>query len=639
MPGPMASLANKAMDDDHGRWAPAGFSDRDRVGRRRGRQQPADTVPTADTVVELLRQQAARLGEKAAFNFSYYGDGRNGSQLTYRELDTRSRSIGAHLQDLGAGGERVLVVCRPGLDGIAGIFGILYAGAIAVPVPEQLGPRLASVIADVGARFAVASPDMPAGIRQAMDAMAGRVAGEPLVWCGTDDGDAEDWMAPAIDSDSISVIQYSAGSTRCPKGVVLTHENVMVGLDAIGAADLADHHDVAMSWLPPVHERGLIGGVLAGIYWGASTMLMSPSAFISRPMCWLEAISRWRATMTMAPDFAYRLCVQRSTRAEREMLDLSSLSTAVIHGTELVRAATMQSFADAFAPAGFRAEVFMPVYGLAEASWLVSGGAPEGSVVCHVDRAGLASGWVADARPGVPGAAAVVGCGRPRQQVVIVDPETRLECGADEVGEIWVGGPGVARGYRGAPRATDQIFEAFLAESGGGPFLRTGDRGFVRGGQLFLVGRCPDMVMLDGVHYYPSELEATVAACHVVLLTGRGAAFADDAERLVVVHEVSCPIGEAELELLVQRIQDALADSHGVQSDSILLVEAMRLPTGSDGQIRRSACRWQYLDGDLDTVAQWHASSSADTAGEAREANVVELRNGVMARRQRVCHS
>lgn len=599
-----------------------------------------DVVPTADTLVELLRQQAARLGEKAAFSFSYHGDGRNGSQLTYRELDTRARAIGAHLQDLGAGGERVLVLCRPGLDGIAGIFGILYAGAIAVPLPEQLGPRLASVIADAGARFAVASPDMPASIRLAMDAMVGRAAGEPLVWCGTDDGDAGAWVAPAIDSDSIAVIQYSAGSERCPKGVVLTHENVMASLDAIGAADLADHHDVAMSWLPPHHERGLIGGVLAGIYLGASTMLMSPSAFISRPMCWLEAISRWRATLTMAPDFAYRLCIQRSTRAQREVLDLSSLSAVVIHGTEPVRAATMQSFADAFAPAGFRAEALMPVYGLAEAGWLVSGGAvPEGSVVCHVDRAGLASGWVADARPGDPGTIAVVGCGRPRQQVVIVDPQTRLECGPDEVGEIWVGGPGVARGYWGAPRATDQIFEAFLADSGGGPFLRTGDRGFIRGGQLLLVGRCPDLVVLDGVHYYPGELEATVAACHAVLLTGRGAAFADDAEQLVVVHEVGCPIGGAELATLVMLIQTALNEHHGIQADSIMLVEAMQLPTIPGGAIRRGACRWRYLDGDLDVLAGWHAPASVGLACESPETNVVELAESVLARRQRVSHS
>jgi len=585
-----------------------------------------DIAPTADTVVELLRQQAARCGEKVVFSFSHYGDGRDGDQLTYRELDTRARSIGAALQGLGAAGTRVLVVCRPGLDGIAGIFGCWYAGAIAVPVSERLGPRLVSVIADARATFAVASPDMPDSIRSAVDTLVGQAGDEPLVWCGTEDGDADAWVAPAVDSDSIALIHYSAGSRQCPKGVVLTHENVMINLEAIAAAaGPGDRRDVDVSWLPPHDVMGLISTV----YLGATRVLMAASAFNARPLCWLEAISRWRATSTMAPDYAYRLCVQRSTPAQRAAVDLSSLSTAVITGSEPARAATMQAFGQAFAPAGFRAQAFMPVYGRAEAPGLVSGGSEStGPLVCHVDRAGLASGWVAQAHADDPEAAAVVGCGRPRQQVVIVDPDTRLECGPDEVGEIWVGGPGVARGYWGALRQTDQIFEAFLAEGGGGPFLRTGDRGFLRGEQLFLAGRCQDLVVLDGVHYYPHEIEATVQECHAVLLTGRGAVFADDSEQLVVVHEVSCAIGEAELAVLVQRIQAALADSHGVQADSILLVGAMRLPSAAGGEIRRGACRCQYLDGDLDALAEWHASGPA---GEPRDADVVEL--------QRVCQS
>lgn len=482
-----------------------------------------DIAPTADTVVELLRQQAARLGEKIAFSFSYYGDGRRSHQLTYRELDAQARAVGAQLQQLGAGGARVLVLCRPGLDGVAGIFGCLYAGATAVPVPERLGPRLASAIADVGARFAVASPQMPQSIRSALDSLAGKTNGEPLVWCGADEGDSDVWVAPLVDADSVALIQYSAGSTNWPVGVALTHENVLANLAVIGAAGLGSQRDVGVSWLPTHHERGLIGAVLAPIYCGATTVVMAPAAFVARPMRWLEAISRWRATLTMAPDFAYRLCVQRSTASDLAALDVSSLSTAVINGPEPVRAATMRAFADAFAPAGFRAEAFMPVYGLAEATLLVSGGSEaEVPVVRHVDRAGLASGWIADARPGDSATVAVVGCGQPRQQVVIVDPDTRVECGPDEVGEVWVGGPGVARSYWDAPIQSDQVFEGFLAEGGGGPFLRTGDRGFVRGGELFVVGRCRDLVMVGGVHYYPRDLEATVQDCHAALLTGGG---------------------------------------------------------------------------------------------------------------------
>lgn len=636
----MANLANKAMEDDHGRWATPRFSDRDCVGRSTGLQLAVDSIPTADTVVELLRQQAARLGEKLAFSFSHYGDGRGGDQVTYRELDSRARGIGAALDRLGASGSRVLVMCGPGLEGIAGVFGCLYAGAIAVPVAERVGPRLSAVIADAKARYAVASPELPRSIRSAVDTLAGRADGEPLHWCDTEGGDAAAWVAPNVDGDSVALIHYSAGSARCPMGVVLTHENVMSNLEAIRAAGLGGQRDVAVSWLPMHHERGLIGVAVAGIYLGTTTVLMSPSAFVQRPMCWLEAISRWRGTLSAAPGFAYRMCVQRSTPTERAGLDLSSLSTAVINGAEPVQAATMRAFADAFAAAGFRAEAFTPVYGLAEATMFVSGGAePRAPVVRHVDRVGLRSGWALDTDPNDSDAVAVVGCGRPRQQVVIVDPDTRLECGPDEVGEIWVGGPSVARSYWNARAASDEIFEGFLADGGGGPFLRTGDRGFLRGGELFVTGRCSDLVVLGGVHYYPHDLEATVADCHAVLLSGRGAVFADESEQLVVVYEVSCEIGEAELSNLVSRIESALRESHGIQAHSIALVGAMRLPTTEAGTIRRSVCRWQYLEGDLDALAQWHASSSVDTAGEAREANVVELSEGAMARRQRVCRS
>ncbi len=589
-----------------------------------------EIAPTADTVVELVRQQAARFGEKIAFSYSHCGDGREGAQLTYRELDARARAIGAALQERGAAGARVLVVCGPGLDGIAGVLGCWYAGAVAVPVPQRVGPWLSAVIADVRPGFAVGSPELPRSVSAAVEVLAGSVR-----WCCTVDGDAGAWVAPGVDADSVAVISYAAGSKHCPRGVVVTHENVMVNLDAMAAAGWGGSRDVAVCWLPTYHLLGLLGGILATVHAGASAVLLSESAFVARPMCWWEAISRWRATVTLAPDWAYRLCVQRSTARQHAGLDVSSLSTAIV-GTGTVRAATMRVFADAFAPNGFHAEAFTPVYGLPEATLLVCGGSDRAvPVVCHVDRAGLASGWALDTAPDDPEAVAVVGCGRPRQQVAIVDPDTRVQCGPDEVGEIWVGGAGVAQSYWGAPVQTDRIFEAFLVGSGEGPFLRTGDRGFLRGGEVFVVGRCADLVVLGGVHYYPGELEAAVADCHAGLLTGRGVAFADESERLVIVHEVRCLPGEAELATLIQEIQSALSESQGVQADSILLVSPMQLPSTERGQIRRAACRWQYLDGDLDTVAHWQAPGVTQSM---REANVVAFTETAIARRQRISH-
>ncbi|MGH3969963.1 MAG: fatty acyl-AMP ligase [Mycobacterium sp.] len=577
--------------------------------------------------MELLCQQAARCGEKVAFSFSYHGDGRDSAQVTYQELDTRARAIGAGLQRLGANeGSPVLVLCRPGLDGIAGMFGCWYAGAIAVPVSERVGPALSSVIADVRAGFAVASPATPASVRSAVDTVA-RVRGEPLVWSGTEEGDGGGWVAPVVDAHSVAMIQYRSGS----RGVVVTHGNLMANLAALGQARPGGTHDVGVSWLPTHHGIGLVGAVLATIYAGATMVLLAPSAFMARPMRWLEAISRWRATVTIAPDFAYRLCVQRSTPAERAGLDLSTLSTAM-NGVEPVRAATMRAFADAFAPAGFRREAFMPVYGLAEATGLVAGGsAAPLPVVRHLDRAALHADRVVDVDPDDPGAVEVVGCGRPRAQVVIVHPVTRRSCRPDAVGEVWIAGPSVARGYWAAPAATEQIFGAMPAHARYGPFLRSGDRGFVRGGQLFITGRCSDLVVVDGARYYPDGIEATVAHCHPVLVSGRGAVFAvapksGGAEQLVVVQEVSRRVSEAKFSEILRLIQAAITEHHGVQADSIILVQSMRIPTASSGEIQRGACRSQYLDGDLDPLAEWHTPGPA---GEPREATVVELTQAV----------
>ena len=601
----------------------------------------ADATLTADTLVELLAQQASRLGEKVAFSFSYHGDGRGGAQVTYRELDTRARAIGAGLQRSGViEGSPVLVLCRPGLDSIAGLFGCWYAGAVAVPIAERVGPGVASVIANVGAGFALAAPAAPGSIRSAVDILAARVSGESLVWCGTDDGDAGAWEVPVIDAHTVAMVQYPSAPTRAVRGVVVSYGNLMASLEALGDAWPGDHRDVVASWLPTHHGMGLLGGVLGGVYRGCSTVVMSPSAVMARPLCWLESISRWRATMTVAPDVAYRWCVARSTPAERGGLDLSSLSTAMNVG-QPVRAATMRAFTQAFALAGFRSEAFLPVYGLTEAGGLVSGGAASPlPVVRHLDQAALASDRVVDVASDDPAAVEVVSCGRTRAQVVIVDPISRRPCGPNDVGEIWIAGPGVARGYWEAPAVTEHTFGAMPARAHKGPFLRSGDRGFIRGGQLFVIGRCHDLVVLGGAHYYPYDIEATVAACHPLLVSGRGAVFtvappSGGAEQLVVVQEVSRRVSDTKYADLFHLIQAGLTEHHDIQADSILLVASMRLPTTPDGAIQRSACRDHYLDGELDTLAQW---PTPGTASEPGETNVVELTEDVLARRQRASH-
>lgn len=587
---------------------------------------PEDTTLTPRTLVDLLRQRAERYEDKVAFSFSYNGDDENPTQITYRELDVRARAIAASLQAQGAAGERVLVLCSPGLDPVAGFFGCAYAGAVAVPVHQRLAPRLKSVVPDAQASFALATAETQAHVRDMVD---GLVGGQPLRWCALDTvaGNADEWVAPNVEPSATALVQYTSGSTTSPKGVLVTHRNVLHNVEAIRQAWHGDDQEISVFWLPPHHDAGLIGCIFLQLYVGTTTYLMSPTAFIKRPMQWLEAISRHRGTYTIAPNFAYEMCVARSTPEERAALDLSSLATAV-NGAEPVQGATLRAFADAFASTGFRIGAFSPAYGLAEATVMVSGGTDSPMpVVAHIDRTALQEDRVADAAVDDPATVELVACGPPQggQDVVIVDPVTRVRCAIDEVGEIWVAGPSVADGYQGKPEETKQTFGAFLAETGEGPFLRTGDLGFLRSGELFVTGRVKDLVVLDGRNYYPNDIELTVQGCHPAFLPGRGAIFAvtpeqDGAAQLVVVQEVGRNrVGEDELTEMVSAIQTAVTKHHGIQAHSVVLVEPMRIPTTSSGKIQRSLCRQQFLDRELDTLAEWHAALQPDENAAAKK--------------------
>ncbi len=584
-----------------------------------GWEPPDYASLTAPTLVEQLHHRAARYRDNLAFTFSRDGEEKEVSRLSYEELDARARQIASSLQRQGAAGERVLVVCPPGLDFVAGLFGCLYAGAIAVPVHppvrDHLVPRVESILADAQPGFALSNAEMQSRIKTTVD---GLVKGRPLRWSVTDEaGDDREWVPPDIDASTVAMVQYTSGSTASPKGVVLSHGNLVHNLEAIRQTWKSgfDMIGYGVFWLPPYHDMGLIGGIFETIYVGGTCALMPPNAFIKRPMRWLEAMSRHRAMITAAPNFAYDLCVELSTPEQRAALDLSNLSTAMC-GAEPIRSTTLQSFAEAFAPAGFRPEAFYPVYGLAEATLLVSGGSDSPvPVVQHIDRVALRERRVVEAAAEESTALTLVGSGRPQggQEVIIVDPETRLPSGPDDVGEIWVAGPSVAQGYLGKPEQTEEAFSAYLADSGRGPFLRTGDLGFFRSNELFVTGRRKDLIIIRGSNHYPEDIELTVQACHPALMRGRGAVFSvspgpDVAERLVVVQEVNhFQLGQAELTGIVDAIRTAITERHEIQVDAVVLVEPLKIPTTSSGKIQRSACRQQFLDGQLETVVEWRA--------------------------------
>ncbi len=596
---------------------------------------PDSTVHTLRTLVDLLTQRAAKYGENLAFTFSRDGDENETSQVTYRELDRRARQIAADLQSQGAVGERVLVLCPPGLDFLASFFGCLYAGAIAIPVHppmrEHLLPRVESIIADVQPGYALTTSEIEPKIKPAIDGLPG---GQALRWTITDSDDTgseASWVPPQIDGDSIAMLQYTSGSTSAPKGVVLTHGNLVHNLLTIAEAWGANPdmpHVTGVFWLPPYHDMGLIGGLLETIYVAGHSVLMPPTAFIKRPMRWLEAISRHRAMITAAPNFAFDLCVELSTPQERAALDLSNWTVALC-GAEPVRTATLDGFAELFGPSGFRAESFYPVYGLAEGTLLVSGGSDlPVPMVQHIDRVALGDNRVIDVAADDPNVATMVGCGKPRggQRVIIVDPETRLQCAADQVGEIWVAGGSVAHGYWGAPELSAETFSATLADTGEGPFLRTGDLGFLHSGELFVTGRRKDLIIIRGTNHYPNDIELTVQNTNPALLRGRGAVFSiapepGAAEQLVVVQEVDpSRLSGEQADEAMQIIRTAVTENHSVRTHAVVLVQPLQLPTTSSGKIQRSACKQQYLDGELPVVAQWPAKTPESPAAPQPQA-------------------
>lgn len=572
---------------------------------------------SATNLMNLLQQQAERYGDKVAFGFSPDG-GAELSRITYRELDARARALAAELQRRGAAGRRVLLACEPGLDNAVGYFGCVYAGAIAAPMNETLS-RLKQIATDIQADFALATAEMQTRIRPAIDALTTE---RPLQWCTLDQpaADAAEWVAPDIDANDIALIQYTSGSTKSPKGVMVSHANLMHNMEVVRQRWNGHDGDVAVWWLPQHHDMGLIGGVLEMVYVGVTTYMMPPNTFIKRPASWLEMLSQHRATITGAPTFAYDLCVKTTTPAQRAALDLSNLTHAWI-GTEPVRATTLQNFAEAFAPAGFQLNGIQAAFGLAESALLVTAmQSPEVAGVRYVGRNALGRNQVIDVAADDPDALPMVGCGTELDgmRVLIVDPETRLQCGPDQVGEIWASGPSIAHGYWGRPEETERTFGATLADTGEGPFLRTGDLGFVCAGELFVTGRWNDLITIRDIKYYPNDIEDTVGGSDPALMPGRTAVFtvkpnprAD--EQLVIVQEVNRASLGSDLSGAVEAIRAAVLATHNVSAHDVLLVEPMQVPTTTSGKIQRSACRQRFVDGGFTPVAQWQAPPPAAT--------------------------
>ena len=566
----------------------------------------------AQTLVDVLEYRARRHPSQIVFRY-LHGDGREKATITFGALQQRARAVAAQLSEQVMPGDRVVLLVPPGLDYIAAFFGCLYAGAVAVPAyppnPRRTDPRVVRMVADCGARVAIVTSALIARLE---DWVLHSPELRSLAWLDVErlqTEDASDWRSPSVTAASLAMLQYTSGSTGDPRGVMLTHANLLHNSAVIHRVSQIRENDSAVFWLPPFHDMGLIGGILQPIYANVPTVLMAPATFLQRPQLWLETISKYRATSSGAPNFAYALCVERTTPEERAAIDLSSWRTS-FNGAEPIHADTMARFVKAFAPSGLRSDVMVPCYGLAEATLLVSGGpVPQSPHVIFADRARLESGELRPLRDHHDGAVALVASGAPvhEQHIAIVDPDICIECESGSVGEIWVSGKSVAAGYWNQREATVATFQATLPNSSE-QFLRTGDLGVLVNGELIVTGRIKDLVILDGRNYYPHDIEVVAERSHANLRPGFSAAFSvTDSwrERLVLVAEVSRTHRAEQNTALFQAMRTELAAIIGVVPDEIVLIPQHAIPRTSSGKIQRRACRAAYLGDALDVVARW----------------------------------
>lgn len=548
--------------------------------------------------------------------FSGLDDSLNVQQSwTFGDLDHHARSIAAHLQQRGHAGEPVVIAHTSGIDFAAAFMGCLYAGAIAVPTPlprmHGIDERMTLIIADSGARTVLTAGRHVAPIERLLEesSLSVEVLGSEAL-----PDISSEWVPREWQADSLAFLQYTSGSTRSPRGVMVSHGNLAANLQTIH--DLVGTHakSISVGWLPLFHDMGLIAGLLEPMWVGYPAFIMTPSAFLQSPLRWLQAISRYRGTVSGGPNFAYQACVDAAATTDISDLDLTTWEVAA-NGAEPVRASTVEAFARTFAAAGFRPEAMAPAFGLAEATLMVTSNvgasvAPE----IVVDETDLRNGIVTECSVESPAAKRLVGSGRAHgnTSVRIVESDTRNEVAPGRVGEIWVQNDCIGQGYWGKPEESESLFRARLT-NGDGPFLRTGDLGFIRDGQLFVTGRIKDVIVIRGANYYPHDIEHTVESSHPALRPDAGAVIGFEEHgdvRLVAVQEIRRDSRHTvNPDEVFDAVRRAVAREHQLALDGVVLLKPFSLPKTTSGKIQRSETRAALAESRLQVMYEWSASA------------------------------
>lgn len=573
----------------------------------------ASTITT-----DLLQWRAERQSDDRAYTFLLDGETQEAS-ISYRELDQKARSVAVRLQAITQPGERVLLLYPSGLEYIVAFLGCLYAGVVAVPMypprfvrSDRSWPRLLAIKHDTRASTVLTISALLHNTETLFKELLGVQGLQFLTTDTCDPQDACHWVRPDVTQESLAFLQYTSGSTGAPRGVMVTHGNLFHNYRMLHGFGQLRSGETIVSWLPLYHDMGLIGNILYPIYAGAHVVLMAPVAFLQRPLRWLQAISHYRAVCSGGPNFAYEMCVRKISEEQRATLDLACWQLAFC-GSEPVRPLTLERFAQTFASCGFRREALSPSYGLAEATLFVSGTDKRiAARLCYVEEEALQANRVVPSSTDGAGKKALISNGQVHadETLRIVDPQTLGVCEPAQVGEIWLAGPSIAQGYWNKPNETAQAFGFSTSDSAEGPFLRTGDLGFLWENELYLTGRLKDLIIIRGRNLYPQDIELTVAQAHEILRADAGAAFSLDVqgeEQLVVINEVERTYRYTDLKTVLNAAVRAIAETYEIQPYRVLFIKMGTLPRTSSGKVQRHLARVRYQAGELEIVGESHA--------------------------------
>ncbi|MBS1551913.1 MAG: fatty acyl-AMP ligase, partial [Bacteroidetes bacterium] len=557
----------------------------------------SDIQHRTQTLTELLRWRSDNQPEKTAFVFLEDGE-REGGSFTYRELDTRAKSIAARLQSMNLKGERALLIYESGLEYLDSFFGCLYAGVISVPLhlpgKNKSLSRISAIAKDSGAKIILSTKEITEELR-------GEFGKDEVLknieWTETElisDESAENFTEPEIKPNTLAYLQYTSGSTGIPKGVMVNHLNLLTNLNIIDKSHPHDENSVMVTWLPIHHDMGLIYGILLPFYGGYPCYFMTPQAFVQKPFRWLNAISKYKGTHNAAPNFAFELCVNKINEEQKKTLDLSAWTVAM-NAAEPVRAETITRFTEYFGECGFALKHFCPGYGLAEGTLILTTTfTADEPVMRRFDDSSIEKNNIAvPAKENDNESKIHVGHSNSIEdtRIAIVNPVTLIECKEGEVGEVWASGKSIAQGYWQRDEATNETFKAHIADTNEGPFLRTGDLGFMSENELYITGRHKDLIIIRGQNHYPQDIEYTVEASHPALRLGCVGAFSievDGEEHLSIVQELQKDaVKNFDPDEVFKAIRKAVSEEHDLQVYSITLIKPGTVPKTSSGKIQR----------------------------------------------------